>query len=123
MKAVICQNGALRVGELPEPVPGRGQAVLNVLRCGICGSDLHARHHCDDWAQLMAETGYHGYQRSGEEVVFGHEFCGEVLDYGPDSKGPSSLERASLPCRYCATVSISNSSVAQPALWVPMPNG
>jgi len=88
MKAVICQNGALRVGELPEPIPSRGQAVLNVLRCGICGSDLHARHHCDDWAQLMAETGYHGYQRSGEEVVFGHEFCGEVLDYGPDSKRP-----------------------------------
>jgi threonine dehydrogenase-like Zn-dependent dehydrogenase len=86
MRAVICQNGALRVEDVPEPVPGKGQALLAVLRCGICGSDLHARHHCDQWSQLMSETGYHGYQRSHEKVVFGHEFCGEVLDYGPSAK-------------------------------------
>ena len=67
------------------PVPEKGQVLLKVLRCGICGSDLHARHHCDSWHDLMLKTGYEGFMRSEEKVVFGHEFCGEVLDHGPDS--------------------------------------
>ena len=48
MKAVVCQNGELRVETLPDPVPEQGHALLKVLRCGICGSDLHMRHHCDE---------------------------------------------------------------------------
>ncbi len=83
MRAVVCRDAQLRVAELPEPTPRRGQALLRVLRCGICGSDLHARHHCDHWNALMERTGYRGFMRSDQEVVFGHEFCGEILDYGP----------------------------------------
>lgn len=86
MKAVICQNAELRVEDIPEPVPGKGQVLLEVLRCGICGSDLHARHHCDHWADVMAASGYKRFMRSNQKVVFGHEFCGEVLDHGPDCK-------------------------------------
>ncbi|HQR19271.1 MAG TPA: zinc-binding dehydrogenase [Burkholderiaceae bacterium] len=85
MKSVICHRGELSVADRPPPVPAEGQAVLKVLRCGICGSDLHARHHCDSWHDLMRKTGYEGFMRSNEEVVFGHEFCGEVLDYGTGS--------------------------------------
>ena len=47
MKALVCQREALKVEDIPEPIPGKGQAILEVLRCGICGSDLHSRHHCD----------------------------------------------------------------------------
>lgn len=43
MKAVICQNSELTVADLPEPKPGKGQVLVEVLRCGICGSDLHIR--------------------------------------------------------------------------------
>ena len=86
MRAVVCHNAELRVENLPEPTPGKGQVLLEVLRCGICGSDLHARHHCDHWADLMAGNGYQGFMRSYQKVVFGHEFCGEVLDYGPGCK-------------------------------------
>jgi threonine dehydrogenase-like Zn-dependent dehydrogenase len=32
---------------------------------------------------LMVRTGYRGFMRSNQEVVFGHEFCGEVLEHGP----------------------------------------
>ena len=53
------------------------------MRCGICGSDLHARHHADEQAELLAQAGYDGFMRSDQQVVFGHEFCGEVAAYGP----------------------------------------
>jgi threonine dehydrogenase-like Zn-dependent dehydrogenase len=47
MRAVSCQDAKLEVVDLPAPEPGRGQLLIDVLRCGICGSDLHARHNCD----------------------------------------------------------------------------
>ncbi|OYU30616.1 MAG: alcohol dehydrogenase [Comamonadaceae bacterium PBBC2] len=86
MKAVVCRNGQLTVQDRPEPRPGPGQVLLKVLRCGICGSDLHIRHHCDAWGALMARSGYTSLMRADQEVVFGHEFSGEVLEYGPGCK-------------------------------------
>jgi len=86
MKAVVCKEAKLCVAERPDPVPGKGQALLKVLRCGICGSDLHARHHCDHWGSLMERTGFRGFMRSDQEIVFGHEFCGEIVDHGPGTK-------------------------------------
>jgi threonine dehydrogenase-like Zn-dependent dehydrogenase len=83
MRAVTCTDGKLEVVDLPTPTPGRGQLLINVLRCGICGSDLHARHHCDELADLTAETGYDGIFRSNQPAVLGHEFCGEVVAAGP----------------------------------------
>lgn len=83
VKAVTCTNSELSVVEQPSPKPARGQLLLAVVRCGICGSDLHARHHCDELADVMVEAGYDGFMRSNQSVVFGHEFCGEVLDRGP----------------------------------------
>jgi threonine dehydrogenase-like Zn-dependent dehydrogenase len=83
MKAVTCQGARLEVADLPEPEPGEGQVLISVLRCGICGSDLHARHHSDEQADVLAEAGYDGFMRSDQKVVFGHEFCGTVADYGP----------------------------------------
>ena len=86
MKAVACENTKLDVIDLPTPEPGKGQVLVDVLRCGICGSDLHARHHADQAADVLAEAGYEGFMRSDQRVVLGHEFCGEVADYGPKSR-------------------------------------
>src|SRR4051812_2980694 len=83
MKAVVCQDAELDVVQRPEPAPGRGQVRLTVSRCGICGSDLHARHGLDAWADLARRAGYHRFGRSHEPVVFGHEFSGEVAEHGP----------------------------------------
>jgi len=83
MRAVACQNGQLDVVDLPDPEPGAGQVLLEVTGCGICGSDLHARHHADAQADVLAEAGYDGFGRSHEQVIFGHEFCGTVVEYGP----------------------------------------
>ena len=85
MRAVVCQNSELSVVELPDPIPGNGQVLLDVTGCGICGSDLHARYHADAQADVLAEAGYDGFGRSHERVVFGHEFCGTIAAYGPST--------------------------------------
>ncbi|MFC9996425.1 zinc-binding dehydrogenase [Nocardia sp. NPDC127526] len=86
MRAVTCTKGEFQVEELPALTPGPGQVLINVLRCGICGSDLHARRHCDELADLAAATGYDHFMRSDQSVVMGHEFVGEVVDYGPKTR-------------------------------------
>jgi threonine dehydrogenase-like Zn-dependent dehydrogenase len=85
MKAVICHQGQLSVEELAEPVPNDRQVLLDVHRCGICGSDLHARHHCNNLADAGEQAGLEGTMRFEQRVVMGHEFCGEVLELGPQA--------------------------------------
>ncbi|MDQ1630312.1 MAG: hypothetical protein QOC80_284 [Frankiaceae bacterium] len=82
MKAVTCGSGELALADLPEPQPAKGQLVLSVSRCGICGSDLHAQHHADELADVMDELAYPDFMRAGNSVVLGHEFCGEVVERG-----------------------------------------
>ncbi|HEX4253904.1 MAG TPA: alcohol dehydrogenase catalytic domain-containing protein, partial [Streptosporangiaceae bacterium] len=86
MRAVVCQNEKLRVAEVPAPVPGKGQVLLATQRSGICGSDLHARLHADELADMATEMGYPTVMRPDQEIVFGHEICGEVIDYGPRTR-------------------------------------
>ncbi|MGB0437308.1 MAG: zinc-binding dehydrogenase [Mycobacterium sp.] len=83
MKAVSCVSSTLEVVNLPDPRPADGQIVLDVLRCGICGSDLHAKDHADELTEVMAEGGYTDFMRSDTPVVMGHEFCGAVAECGP----------------------------------------
>ena len=83
MRAVICHQGNLSVAEVETPVPGQGQLLVEVQRCGICGSDLHARVHGDELGKVMAETGYDDFMRSDQQIVLGHELYGVVADHGP----------------------------------------
>ena len=45
MRAVVMQDGKLRVDEVPEPIPGPGEVLVDVLASGICGTDLHCAAH------------------------------------------------------------------------------
>src|SRR5690242_21429685 len=86
MRAAIFRNGQIVAGTWPDPTPGSGQVLVKTLACGICGSDLHARQH----AHRMVELAKHFPSRKpmdlSRDVVFGHEFCCEVLDYGPGTE-------------------------------------
>ena len=86
MRAVVCHQSELTVAEVPDPVPGKGQLLVQVERCGICGSDLHARTRGDETAADVAALGYADFMRSDQHVVMGHEFVGTVADYGPRTR-------------------------------------
>ena len=32
---------------------------------------------------MATRVGYHRFARSGEPIIFGHGFCGEVAEHGP----------------------------------------
>jgi threonine dehydrogenase-like Zn-dependent dehydrogenase len=86
MKAVTCTKSELTVEDVELPALEPGQLLLDVVRCGICGSDLHARHHSDALADIAAEIGYDGIMRSSDRVVLGHEFSGIVVERGKGSR-------------------------------------
>ncbi|MFT4299726.1 MAG: zinc-binding dehydrogenase [Aeromicrobium sp.] len=86
MRAVVCHRSELTVEELPELTPGRGQVLVRVLRSGICGSDLHVRHHAQLTHDTISEVGYHDFMTPDDRVVLGHEFVGEVVAYGPKTR-------------------------------------
>ena len=86
MRAAIARAGHIVVDDLPEPVPAAGQALVSSLACGICGSDLHALHYGDALVTLSRRAGAGFDYDPGADVVFGHEFCAEVLDYGPGTE-------------------------------------
>lgn len=87
MKAVTTHQGTLAVKDVPDPVPGPGQVLLEVIRTGICGSDLHARVHADLQADDAVAVGYDDFMRVADEVVMGHELLGRVISYGPKTRG------------------------------------
>ena len=91
MRAVaLSPAGDLDVVDRPEPEPGPDDVVLEVGRCGICGSDLH----------LKAS----GFLPPG--TVMGHEFAGTVVAVGDEVDGKMAGRRVSvLPAMRCGTCS------------------
>lgn len=96
MKSVVCQNAELRIEKKAELVPSKGQVLLEVVRCGICGSDLHMQHNCDHIHNLAAKVGFKGIAQNTDEFIMGHEFCGKIMDYGPKTR--KKLKKDSLVC-------------------------
>ncbi len=86
MRAAIFRNGEIVVDTLPEPRPAVGQVLVKTLACGICGSDLHARKHAHRMVELSRHLPGRKPMDLGRDVVFGHEFCCEILDYGPGTQ-------------------------------------
>ena len=86
MRAAIFRNGEIVVDQMPEPKPGKGMVLVKSLACGICGSDLHARKHAHRMVELCRHFPGRKPMDLARDVVFGHEFCCEILDYGPDTQ-------------------------------------
>ena len=75
---VVDRPGTSAVRQVPEPVPGPGEVLVEVAAAGICGSDLELL----DGRRPAAYVRY--------PVVPGHEWAGRVLAAGPgvDGVGP-----------------------------------
>jgi 2-desacetyl-2-hydroxyethyl bacteriochlorophyllide A dehydrogenase len=70
MKAAMFYGGKdIRVEEVPDPVPGPGEVLIDIKAAGICGSDLH---------------GYRSGPRPGRTypTMSGHELAGVVAAVG-----------------------------------------
>ena len=89
MKAAYIQNGEVLVGEMPEPVPAQGQALVRTHSCGMCASEQHFLHSGQNVIDLSRKFGgpYASLDFT-QPFVPGHEYVGEVIDYGPGSKRP-----------------------------------
>jgi len=79
------RDGRLTVKEVPDPVPGPGNILVETLACGICGSDLHALKHLDRLVELSDAMGIPADVDG--DVVMGHEFSARVLELGPGASG------------------------------------
>ncbi len=86
MRAAVTRGGRLVVGEVAEPVPSSGHLVVRSLAAGICGSDLHALADFPHFTGLMDSVGVPALDPASD-CVFGHEFCAEVVEHGPDTAG------------------------------------
>ena len=96
MRAAVFRDGQIRVDTVPDPVPTLGQVLVKTVRCGICGSDLHAAKHTRQFTDLSRRASGRWSMDPARDVVFGHEFCCEVIEYGPDT--PKCLKPGTLVC-------------------------
>jgi threonine dehydrogenase-like Zn-dependent dehydrogenase len=87
MRAAILRKGTIVVDTLPDPSPGAGQVLVKTMACGICGTDLHARLHADLMNKSLAHVPWRKSMDLSKDIVFGHEFCGEVIENGPGTEG------------------------------------
>jgi threonine dehydrogenase-like Zn-dependent dehydrogenase len=86
MRAAVTRDGQLVVGEVTDPVPSSGHVVVRSLSAGICGSDLHALGDFAHFTSLMDSVGVPALDATAD-CVFGHEFCAEIVEHGPDTAG------------------------------------
>lgn len=63
--------GSLVLAEVTKPSPGRGELLVRVEACGICGTDRHL---------------FHGEFPGAPPVTLGHEFSGIIEAVGPETQ-------------------------------------
>jgi len=83
VRAAVMRDSKMVVDEIPNPEPGPGEVLVKTLACGICGSDLHTLRHGQKMVEMSRESGGPFTMDLSRDVVMGHEFCAEILDYGP----------------------------------------
>ena len=87
MRAAVMRDSKIVVDTVPEPEPLTGEILVETLVCGICGSDLHALQHGELMVEASREAGAPTVMDLSRDVIMGHEFCAEILDYGPNTRG------------------------------------
>src|SRR3954470_20656323 len=141
MRAAVLRDGRMVLrDDVPEPVPGPGQVLVEVKACGICGSDLHFAKHGQNVLNVSEEMSGLSFGDVkidlSKDVFMGHEFSAEILEAGPDTEAPTpGTVVTSIPVLLSATgldpIVYSNTMVGGYAermllsapLLLPVPNG
>ena len=73
MKAIVKPKGTsgIEFREVDIPSIGKRDLLVRVKAAAICGTDIHI----SDWTRYAQE-------RVKPPMIFGHEFCGEVVEVG-----------------------------------------
>jgi Zn-dependent alcohol dehydrogenase len=90
MRAVVWRGSAdpsmMQIELLKTPKPKANEVLVKVKACGVCHTDLHC---------IKGEVPF------PQPAVFGHEICGEVVQYGPlesesveDGQSPKRMKKA-----------------------------
>jgi threonine dehydrogenase-like Zn-dependent dehydrogenase len=135
MLAAVTRGGRLIVDQVDDPEPGAGQVLVRSLAAGICGSDLHVLDDVDRFTRLCRRVGVPALD-PGADTVFGHEFCAEVVDHGPDTsrthpagtrvcsipiiQGPGGIEQIGYSNNYHGA--LAEQFLLQEALLLPVPD-
>lgn len=80
--------------DVPEPTPTDDQVVVEIKRCGICGSDVHA--YVEGWNYAPVVCGHEWY---GEVVALGSGVAGRQVEEG--QRVMAGLAAGCGRCRYC----------------------
>jgi len=77
MKALVKREAkpGLWLEEVPVPEIGINDVLIEVLRTGICGTDVHI-YQWDEWAQRTVPV----------PLIVGHEFVGRIVEMGSNVK-------------------------------------
>ena len=99
MKAMVltAPGEPLEATELVDPEPGVGEALVRVIACGVCRTDLHVVDGELPDPKLP--------------LILGHQVVGEVVASGPGAERWSAGDRVGIPwlawacgeCRYCVS--------------------
>ena len=89
--ALLTYPGVIEIREVSKPVPGPDDLLIKVKRACICGSDNHI---------------YKKGEIAGSKVdlpfILGHEFSGEVIETGINTRGFKKGDRIAVePCLIC----------------------
>ncbi len=94
--AVFYKSHNLRIEDIEKPSPNKGEVLLRVMACGICGTDVHIF------------DGDEGAAATPPKTVLGHEFAGIVEAVGENVKEIKTGDRVCIDpnklcneCFYC----------------------
>ncbi|MCL2248109.1 MAG: zinc-binding dehydrogenase [Oscillospiraceae bacterium] len=83
---VVNKDGELSINEVPKPKYNEKQALVKMLACGMCGTDIKLIH-----------KSFKGFPDSVYPIMLGHEGVGEVVETGADVKGLKKGDKVLLP--------------------------
>ena len=89
MKAAVLHEfkTPLALEDVPRPVPGPQEVLIEVEACGVCHSDLHVAD--GDWPQLAKIV--------KKPLILGHEIAGRVVEKGEAVRDLQIGDRVGVP--------------------------